>query len=94
VAGVEGVVLMAGGPMASPYSPSPRPWPGAVVLAHEGGLSGAVVAQTKAARDGTFRIDLPPGEYTLIARSFGATPERITVASDGRVTVKLYIHVP
>ena len=86
---------MAGGPMPpSPYAPSPRPWPGAAVLAHEGGLSGAVVAEAKAARDGSFRIGLPPGDYTLVARPVGATPAEVTVTRGGFVAVELYIHVP
>jgi hypothetical protein len=97
--GVEGVVLMVGGPMAvgpggTPIPNSPRPWPGAGVVVHEGGVSGPVVAETKAARDGSFRIDLPPGEYTLVPQPMGGTPTEVTVTSGGYATVELLIHVP
>jgi len=96
--GVEGRVLMVGGPVAvgpggTPIPNSPRPWPGAGVVAHQGGVSGPVVAETKAARDGSFRIDLPPGDYTL-ARPMGGSRTEVTVTSGGYATVELLIHVP
>jgi len=97
--GVEGRVLMVGGPVAvgpdgSPIPNSPWPSPGATVVARRGGLSGPVVAKAKTARDGSFTIDLPPGDYTLVALSMGATPEKVIVGDSGYATVKLYIHVP
>jgi hypothetical protein len=97
--GVEGRVLMVGGPMAvgpggTPIPNPPRPWPGAGVVVHEDGVSGPVVAETKAARDGSFRIDLPPGDYTLVPQPMGGTPTDVAVTSGGYASVELLIHVP
>ena len=59
--GVEGRVLLVGGPMVADQSPSPNPYPASEVAAYDS--SGRLVALVRPDRDAAFRIELPPGSY-------------------------------
>jgi uncharacterized surface anchored protein len=68
---------------------APRPVAGAVVEIRD--ASGKEVAQAVTASDGSFRIDLPPGVYTVEAQAAAglmgtAGPQTVTVTR-GEVTV-------
>ena len=86
--GVLGKALIDGGPPPG----SPRPQGGVTVAAHRGALDGPVVAKTRAAMDGNFRLELPPGTYTLIEVSDAAFPETVRVKPTQFSAVTLYIH--
>lgn len=54
--------------------------PGVVVSAYKDGegdyVAGPVAVSEPAATDGTYRLSLPPGQYTLVARSFAGREGR------------------
>jgi len=85
--GVQGRAMLEGGPAPG----SPHPEPGISVVVHEGDLHGAVVARIKADPSGAFKVDLPPGTYTLIELSDAAVPQTVTVEPGRYVTVILMI---
>jgi len=79
--------MLEGGPMPG----SPRPQPGITVLVHEGGRQGNIVAKVIADSSGAFKVDLPPGTYTLHEDSNAAVPQTITVEPGRYATVTLMI---
>ncbi len=79
--------MLGGGP----YPGIVRTEPGMTVAVHEGDLHGRIVATTKADSSGAFKVDLPPGTYTLIEVSDGALPQIVTVEPGKYVTVTLWI---
>ena len=65
--------------------------PGMTVAVHEGDLHGEIVATATADSSAAFKVDLPPGTYTLIMISDGAMPQTVTVEPGKYVTVTLWI---
>ena len=76
--GVAGVALAGPAcPVEREDEPCPdRPWQGAVVAKT---LAGAEVARTESNADGRFEMQLPPGEYELIAETEGFLPAPISL---------------
>lgn len=85
--GVQGTAMIEGGPVPG----GPRPMPGVTVAVHEGGLHGPIVARVKADATGAFKVDLPPGAYTLIEVSDAAVPQTVRVEAGQYVTANLVI---
>jgi hypothetical protein len=85
--GVQGKGMITGGPKAGS-----RPDPGVTVAVHRGDLHGAIVAKVKADSSGAFRVDLPPGTYTLVEVSGSAVPRTVTVEPGKYVKVTLRIN--
>jgi hypothetical protein len=71
VSGIEGRVLTLGGLLVS-GSPSPRPYPASKVTVTDS--TGSVVATVKAKADGSYRLELSPGTYTLKATPTAGNP--------------------
>ncbi|NMB76033.1 MAG: CehA/McbA family metallohydrolase [Myxococcales bacterium] len=75
------------------------PEPGAIVVAHGGGLPAGkdAVSQAFAGDDGSYRFRLPPGEYTIEARA-GALPAKIagpvTVSAGESATLDVELDLP
>ena len=67
--------------MVADQSPSPNPYPASEVAAYDS--SGRLVALVRPDRDAAFRIELPPGSYTLKAHPTagnpGFAPRQVTV---------------
>jgi hypothetical protein len=95
-AGVEGRVLLFGGPMVASHSPSPQPYPASEVAAFDS--SGRLVALVKPNRNAAFRIELSPGSYTLKARPTAGNPwfppHRVSVEAGGFARVALVTQIP
>jgi hypothetical protein len=88
--GVQGRAMTSGGELDA--GPNPRPMPNVAIFVHEGDLHGTIVAQTKADSTGAFKIDLPPGTYTLVEGLYaGGVPKTITVKPGAYVRVRLMI---
>jgi hypothetical protein len=88
--GARGVALIAGGPAPG----SPRPEPGVAIVVHRGDLHGTVVARTTADPSGRFKVDLPPGRYTLTEVSGAAVSQTVVVKAGDYVAVTLQIDAP
>jgi hypothetical protein len=84
------MAMLAGGPAPG----SPRPEPGVAIAVHEGDLRGAIVARTTADSSGAFKVNLPPGTYTLIEVSDAAVSQTVTVEPGKYVSVTLTIDAP
>jgi len=96
ISGAEGRVLLSGGPMVANHSPSPQPYPASEVAAFDS--SGRPVALVQPDRDAAFRIELPPGSYTLKARPTSGNlwfaPHKVSVEAGGFAHVDLVTQVP
>jgi hypothetical protein len=96
VSGVEGRVLLVGGPMVADQSPSPNPYPASEVAAYDS--SGRLVALVRPDRDAAFRIELPPGSYTLKAHPTAGNPSfaprQVTVEAGGFARADIVAQVP
>jgi len=100
--GVQGKVMFSGGPVLSTETPSdgtpPKiqqgPMPGVAVAVHEGDLGGGIVVTVKADASARFKVELPPGTYTLVAKVPGARPETVTVEPGKYVKATLWDNVP
>ena len=96
VSGVEGRVVTAGGPASREYPPTAQPYPWSEVRAVDS--SGTVVASIKVNPDATFRLELPPGTYTLKARPTSGNPSfdpcRVSVRPGQFSHVDLTAQVP
>jgi hypothetical protein len=94
--GVEGRVLLSGGPLPAEGSPSPHPYALSEVLAFAS--SGRLVASVKPDQHAAFRIELPPGSYTLKARPTAGNPwfapRKVSVHAGEFVRVDLIAQVP
>ena len=90
--GVAGRVLLSGGPAPG----ITRPYPTSVVKAID--ASGKTVAVAKPRSDATYRIDLPPGTYTLKAQPTSGNPwfgpEKVVVHAGHYSKVDIYAQVP
>ena len=84
--GVRGKAMFAG-----PFEAGSQPRPGVTVEVHQGDVHGTIVAKTVADPSGAFKVELPPGTYTLIEVSDGAPPKTVTVEPGRYVTVTLTI---
>jgi hypothetical protein len=73
--GITGLVTGEGGPPPG----DPRPAPGAKIEVHRGGETGPIVETVKSGTDGTFKVGLPPGNYTVVPVATG--DELIVAAS-------------
>lgn len=92
--GVVGVAMMAGGPAV--ITQSPRPVRGVVVVARRGGPQGPGIGTGTADSSGHFKIDLPPGTYTLVwTRRLGkqAEPQAVTVEPGKYATVTMTLQM-
>jgi len=91
--GVSGTCQIDGGPAimtsSGPASPPRRPFPGQVVV-HSGGSSGPVVGRVQTDKMGRFRLELPPGTYTLVL--WQAAPQTVDVLPGQFTNVELVIH--
>jgi len=85
--GVQGRAMLGGGR----YPGIVLSEPGITVAVHGGDLHGEIVATTTADSSAAFKVDLPPGTYTLIEVSDGAIPQTVTVEPGKYVTVTLWI---
>ena len=85
--GVKGKALIVGGPPPG----GPRPMSGVTVAVHRGKLGGPIVAKRRAAFDGSFTFDLPPGTYTLVEVSDAAVAQTVVVRPGQRATVRLLV---
>jgi hypothetical protein len=96
MSGVEGRVLLSGGPVDINHPPSPQPYPASEVAAFDS--SGRLVALVRPDRNAAFRIELPPGSYTLKARPTagnpGFAPREVTVGAGGFVRADLVAQIP
>ena len=96
ISGLEGRVLLFGGPMVADHSPSPQPYPASEVAAFDS--SGRLVALVQPNRNAAFRIELPPGGYTLKARPAAGSPwfapHKVSVEAGGFAHVDLASQVP
>ena len=70
---------------------SPRPEPGVHVIAHKGDRNGSVAASVRVGPNGEFKMDLPPGTYTLLEVPSNIAPRTITVERGRYVTVTLMV---
>ena len=86
--------MSAGGPATSDGTTNVWPSSNVTVVAHKGEVDGPVVAQAVADHDGRFRIDLPPGTYTLVQAEVAGRPETITVHAGKYVRITLWQAVP
>ena len=91
--GVRGVAKSAGGPSVDGTT---NVWPSSnvTVVAHSGAVDGPVVAQAVADHDGRFRIDLPPGTYTLVQAEPASQPKTVTVHAGEYVRITLWQAIP
>jgi hypothetical protein len=91
--GVRGVAKSAGGPSVDGTT---SVWPSSnvTVVAHRGAVDGPVVAQAFADHDGEFRIDLPPGTYTLVQAEVASQPKTVTVHAGEYVRITLWQAIP
>lgn len=91
-AGIVGRVLISGGP----WPGSTQPYPASKVKVIDS--SGGVVAVTTPTSNGTFRIDLPPGNYTVKAQPTSGNPwfgpEKASVRAGHYSKVDIYAQVP
>jgi len=85
--GVKGTAMIEGGPAGW----SPRPEPGVHVIAHKGGRNGRVAASVRVGSNGEFKMDLPPGTYTLLEVPNSLGPRKVTVEPGRYVTVTLMV---
>jgi hypothetical protein len=96
ISGVEGRVLLFGGPMVANHSPTPQPYPASEVAAFDS--SGRLVALVQPNRNAAFRIELSPGSYTLKARPTAGNPwfapRRVSVEAGAFAHVDLVTQVP
>jgi len=92
--GVQGKVMFSGGPALSTGQTQQGPLPGVAVAVHESDLGGKTVATFKADATGRFKVELPPGTYTLVAKVPGAGPETVTVEPGRYVKTTLWDNVP
>jgi hypothetical protein len=69
--GIQGRVLAAGGPLSAATS-SPRPYPASEIKVIDS--TGTVIATVVPHSDGTFKLDVPPGTYTLDPRPTAGNP--------------------
>ena len=63
---------------------------------HAGGLDGAIVATALADKKGFFRVDLPPGTYTLIVKRYDdryRIPTKVTVTAGSYARVRVNTRV-
>ena len=94
--GVEGRVLTSGGPVDVDHPPSPRPYPLSAVSAYD--AAGRLVASVTVDRDAAFRIELPPGSYTLKARPTSGNPwfapRKVSVGRGEFARVDLVAQIP
>ena len=65
--GIRGVMTWEGGAGA----PTPVSYAGARIEVHRGGKSGPVAEVVTSAADGSFSVDLPPGDYTVVPVATG-----------------------
>jgi len=65
--GIRGLMTWEGGAGA----PSPVPYAGTRIEVHRGGKSGPVAEVVISASDGSFSVDLPPGDYTVVPVATG-----------------------
>jgi len=90
--GLVGRVLISGGPAPG----ITRPYPASLVKAID--ESGKTVAVVKPKSDATFKIDLPPGNYTLEAQPTSGNPwfgpEKVAVRAGRYSKVDIYAQVP
>lgn len=86
--GVRGMAKIVGGPAPG----TSRPTPGVTIVVHEGDIHGRIVVKSKTDSSGAFKIDLPPGTYTL-NESFApaAAPQTVTVEAGKYVSVTITI---
>ena len=85
--GVTGTAMIEGGPADW----SPRPEPGVHVVAHKGGRDGRVAASVRVGPNGKFKMDLPPGTYTLVEVPNSLAPRTVTIEPGRYVTVTLMV---
>jgi hypothetical protein len=88
--GVQGKVMFSGGPAPG----SQGPMPGVAVAVHEGDFDGKIVAKVTADSAGAFKLDLPPGTYTLSADVTGAGPKTVSVEPGKYARITLWDQVP
>lgn len=91
--GVRGTAKSAGGPSVDGTT---NVWPssGVTVVAHRGAVDGPVVAEAVADHDGRFRIDLPPGTYTLVQAEAASQPKTVVVHAGEYVRITLWQAIP
>jgi hypothetical protein len=94
--GVQGRVLLNGGPLPPGGSPTPWPYPASKVTATDS--AGDAIATVRAKADGSYRIGLPPGSYTLKAQPTAGNPwfapQKVSVRAGRFVNVDLVAQVP
>jgi hypothetical protein len=61
---VTGHLYGVGGPASVAAPPSPRPWPGTVILTGPG-----VHREVPVGANGTFSVTVPPGKYSVVGHS-------------------------
>jgi multidrug efflux pump subunit AcrA (membrane-fusion protein) len=91
--GVRGIAKAAGGPSVDGTT---NVWPSSnvTVVAHRGAFDGPVVAQAVADHNGRFRIDLPPGTYTLVQAEVAGQPKTVVVHAGEYVRITLWQAIP
>ena len=93
---VQGRVLLNGGPALLGRSPTPWPYPASKVTAIDS--AGRPIATVKARPDGSYRLELPPGTFTLKARPTAGNPwfapRKVSVRAGRLVHVDLVAQVP
>ncbi len=77
--GVQGTAKTTGGPATPDGTNNVWPSSNVTVVAHEGEIGGPVVARVVADHAGRFRMDLPPGTYTLVAADVASQPKTVTI---------------
>jgi hypothetical protein len=92
--GVRGTAKSAGGPATSDGTTNVWPSSNVTVVAHEGGIGGPVVARDVADHAGRFRMDLPPGAYTLVQAEAGGQPKTVIVRPGEYAHITLWQAIP
>jgi Carboxypeptidase regulatory-like domain len=64
--GIVGLMTEVGG-----ITTGPRPVTGVRIEVHQGGATGQTVGTAESGADGAFRVDLPPGRYTVVPVALG-----------------------
>jgi hypothetical protein len=90
--GIRGTVLICPGPPAPEDTGQPcaSPYPAELAILDD---NGKVVNRVTAAADGTFQVDVPPGDYTIAPRNGDPYPtaisQSVTVEAGQYVTVQI-----
>lgn len=93
VAGIQGEALrypLQGIVPVDPYKPKPQPVVNVEFVAKDA-KTGKVVARTKSDKDGKYKLVLPPGTYTLEAKSGDwVYNEKVTVGTNQFVKLRSF----